>query len=345
MRVTCNRTTRANEAGFTLMQLVVVLAVASIVTAATVMSLRAGRPSFELSNSARQLAGYLERARADSVRRRPSPGFESSVQMIDATTYRVTMGFGGDSNLASRDFTLEGDVRFITDPLTISFDWRGRPTSGGEATIALQNSSGTTQVDVTGSGDVTVGSEIFQDRAIPDITVNQNVTNDVSPDPVNNPPATPTPPPTDQYPTPEPTPPPINDNPTPTPTPTPTPRDHGNGSPTPTPTPTPYPTATPTPTPTPDGGCGSPSVSTTALTIAKNGGSGSVVFRQGSTAGTVTASASSNLTIRPSSTTVAANATQTFTITSNDVTRGIFTVTFTTPCGSLSVVVTVVNPN
>jgi Tfp pilus assembly protein FimT len=343
VRVTCNRTTRSNQAGFTLMQLVVVLAVATIVTGATVMSLRAGRPSFELSNSARQLAGYLERARADSVRRRPTGGLESSVQILDATTYRVTMGFGGDSTLSSRDFQLEGDVQFITDPLTISFDWRGRPTSGSEATIALQNSSGTTQVDVTGSGDVTVGSEIFQDLAIPNINVNQEVTNDVSPDPINNPQATPTPTPplTDENPTPEPTPPPIDDNPTPTPT----PRDHGNGSPTPTPTPTPIETATPTPTPTPSpAGC-APSLSTTALTINKNGGSGSVVFHQGMTGGTVTASASSNLTITPSTTSVAANGTQTFSITSNDTSRGIFTVSFATPCGGLSVVVTVVNPN
>lgn len=324
------------------MQLVVVLAVAAVVTGATVMSLRAGRPSFELSNSARQLAGYLERARADSVRRRPSSGLESSVQIVNETTYRVTMGFGGDSTLASRDFQLEGDVRFITDPTTISFDWRGRPTSGTEITIALQNSSGTTQVDVTGSGDVTVGSEIFQDEAIPNINLNQNVTNDVSPDPMDNPYATPTPTPplTDQNPTPDPTATPVSDNPTPSPTAT--PRGNPHSTPTPTPTPTPLPTATPTPTPGQDAGC-APSLSVTALTVSKNGGSGSVVFHQGATSGSVTASGAGNLTITPSSTTVAAGGTQLFTITSNDNTRGIFTVTFVTPCGSLAVTVTVVN--
>ena len=176
LRATRNgRNGRRPHDGFTLLQAIIVMTVAMIVSGATIMSIRAGRPGIQLSNSAHQLGGYLERARADSVRRRAAVGSESSVQILDNRTYRVTMGFGGSGTLTSRDFTLEGDVIFTTDPTTISFDWRGRPTTGSEQTLALQNSSGTTQVDVTGSGDVTVGSEIFQDEAIPNINLNQNV--------------------------------------------------------------------------------------------------------------------------------------------------------------------------
>jgi Tfp pilus assembly protein FimT len=332
--------------GFTLLQAIIVMTVAMIVSGATILSIRAGRPGIQLANSAHQLAGYLERARADSVRRRPSPGNESKVEILDTRNYRVTMGFGGSGTLTSRDFTLEGEVVFTTDPVVIAFDWRGRPTLGNEVTLALQNSAGTTQVDVTGSGDVTVGSEIFQDEAIPNINLNQNLSSDadVSPDPVT--PADPTPTPElEQDPTPTP---PEGGDTDPTPTPTPTPNGNGNGNPhnTPTPTPTPTPpsepTPTPTPTPEPPAGC-SPSITPTSLSIRKSGGSGSVRLVLGSISGSVTSSAPSNLTVSPPSTTMASGASADFTITSNNNTRGIFTVNFTTPCGTSSVTVTVIN--
>ena len=338
--------------GFTLLQAIIVMTVAMIISSATIMSIRAGRPGIQLANSAHQLAGWLERARADSVRRRPAPGNESKVEILDNRNYRVTMGFGGSGTLTSRTFSCEGDVLIITDPVVISFDWRGRPTFGTEVTVAFQNSAGTTQVDVTGSGDVTVGSEIFQDEAIPNINLNQNMGSDadVSPDPVI--PADPTPTPTpmiEQDPTPTPLPGGDTD-PTPTPTPTPTPPgnsgDNGNphNSPTPTPTPTPTPVPTPTPSPSPSpAGC-SPSVSSPTLSIRKNGGSGSVVLRLGSMAGTVTSSTTAdNLTVSPSSVTMASGGLQLFTITSNGPTRGIFTVRFNTPCGVATVEVTVTN--
>lgn len=331
--------------GFTLLQAMIVLTVAMIVSGATVLSIRAGRPGVQLANSAHQLAGYLERARADSVRRRPTPGQESSVQVLDTRTYRVTMGFGGSGTLSSRDFTLDGEVVFITDPTTVAFDWRGRPTTGTETTFALQNESGTIQVDVTGSGDVTVGSEIYQDEAISDINLNENVSGDVAPDPRTDPPgdtATPTPPPeTDQ----NPTPPVVDDNPTPSPTAT--PKGNGNGgphsTPTPTPTPTPYPSPSPSPSPSPGpAGC-VPTISIPSFSIKKNGGSRSVTIELGGHGGEITSSAVGNLTISPAKTTVTPGQTATFTITSNNITRGIFTVTFTTPCGPVTTVVTVTN--
>src|SRR4030095_1922105 len=96
--------------GVTLLQAMIVLTVAMIVSGATVLSIRAGRPGVQLANSAHQLAGYLERARADSVRRRPSAGNESGIEVLDTRTYRVTMGFGGSGTLSSRDFTLDGET-------------------------------------------------------------------------------------------------------------------------------------------------------------------------------------------------------------------------------------------
>ena len=53
--------------GFSLLQVLIVLAVAGIVTAAATMSIQSARRSLRLTNSARQFAGYLERVRTDSV--------------------------------------------------------------------------------------------------------------------------------------------------------------------------------------------------------------------------------------------------------------------------------------
>lgn len=333
--------------GFTMLQAVIVLAVAMIISAATVVSIRAGRPAIQLANSAHQLASYLERARADSVRRRAANGSESSVQILNSTTYRVTMGWGGSGTLASRDFMLEGDVVFDTNLTTIAFDWRGRPTSGTEVTLALSNSSGSTQVDVTGSGDVTVGSEIFQDDAIPTVGLNANVTGDVSPDPMdpNAAPSATATPILEEEPTPTP---PVGGGDTdPTPTPTVSPTATPVASPTPTPPGNPNSTPTPTPTPTPSQspavtGCVT-STTPSFLSISKNGGSGSVIVKVSNGSGSVSASSPGNLTISPPSQTISPSGSNVFSITSNNATRGEFTVTFTAPCGSATVIVTVTN--
>src|SRR6266851_232682 len=94
-RVTTNteilRRPRSSEQGFSLLQLIVVLVVATIISTGAAMTIQAGRRSLRLANSAHQFAGYMERARTDSVRRRAQAGNESSVQVLNTTTYRVTM--------------------------------------------------------------------------------------------------------------------------------------------------------------------------------------------------------------------------------------------------------------
>lgn len=335
--------------GFTAIQLVITVSVVAIVSALAAYGIRTARASMRLANDTRQLASYLEKARADSVRRNARPGSESSVQIVDRKTYIVTMGFGGSDTVTSQTFTLSDGVEFGTDPLTITFNWRGRPTTGGELAISLQNSiDPPSQIDVTGSGDVTVGSEIFQDDAIPDVNLNSNVSggDDVASDPGSNinGAATPTPTP-DPHATPTPTP---EATPTPTPTPfatptpTPTPK-HGNPNEDPTPTPTP--SVTPTPTPTPDQSACRAVATPSAVAIGKNGGSASITIKltlDGS--GSISAStAATNLKVAPSSQTLTEGGEVIFTVISLDNTRGNFTVTFSTPCGTQNVTVSVTN--
>jgi hypothetical protein len=257
------------------------------------------------------------------------------------------MGFGGSDTVTFQTFTLSEGVTFGTDPVTITFDWRGRPTSGSELAISLQNSTGINQIDVTGSGDVTVGSEIFQDDAIPDVNLNTNVSGDVASDPGSNinGHATPTPTPDpDATPTPEPDPTPVTD-PSPTPEPDPTPKPHPTPASTPTPRPTPTPKATPTPTPTPDPTACTPIATPAWVSIGKNGGSATIVIKltmDGS--GSISAStAAANLKVTPLSQTLTEGGEVSFTVISLDNTRGDFTVTFNTPCGAQHVTVSVTN--
>jgi type II secretory pathway pseudopilin PulG len=233
--------------GFTIMQMVVTIAIVAIVSTFGVLGITRARATFRLQNSARQFAVYLEKARADAVRRHAAPGGESWVEMFGpgTNTYNVRMDFGTGS-LQIRTFQLESGVTFLTNAQRTSFDWRGRIPS--RTVYQIVNGTDAVPVDVSGSGDITVGDQHFADDKIPAITI-ASVTGDVIPDATPTPTATP----------PAALPPPA-DSPTPTPTPTPNGNGNGNGNTNPngnphsTPTPTPIPTPTPTPTPTPPPG-------------------------------------------------------------------------------------------
>lgn len=112
---------QSNESGFTLLQLLVTLVAISIVSTIAFMTVAKARGSMRLSNSTRQFAAYVERARADAVRRHG----EASIQMLTTTTYSVTMDFGAAGTTTTQSFRLESDVSFITTLQTITFDWRG----------------------------------------------------------------------------------------------------------------------------------------------------------------------------------------------------------------------------
>ena len=58
------------ERGFTIVQLILTIAIISIVSTFAVLGISSARASTRLSNSSRRLASYLERARGDAVRRR-----------------------------------------------------------------------------------------------------------------------------------------------------------------------------------------------------------------------------------------------------------------------------------
>lgn len=344
---------KAGQRGFTIIQLLIVIALVAVVTSFGVLGIRNVRAEMRLQNSARRFAIYLEKARLDSVRRRVAPGSEAAVQTFEPGTnnFVVRMDFDGSGTLLNRTFVLDEGITFGTNAQTVSFDWRGRIAE--RAVFGITNGIRTIPVDVSGSGDVTLGDQRFADDSIGDVTL-AGVPPDVVPDP-----------------TPFPEVPSSGGEPSSDPIPTPTPPGNGNGNggggngsgnPHSSPTPTPTPPATPEPTPTPEVDPGAPpppcasSVSPGNLTLSQRASgqqTGSVFFSLANAVGShnitaVQAGSGHNLSISVSPATLSGSGMATITIgsLSGSGNRGNFTVNISSnpTCGaSQQVTVTVGN--
>ena len=299
-----NSRTTTQQRGFTLTQMVITLAIIAVVSTGGVLGIRTARAEFRLQNSARLFATYIEKARADSIRRHATTGQESYVETFGpgSTTYAVTMDYGSGT-IETRNFDLESGLSFATAAKRVTFDWRGRITEAWVFQVHSDYLERNLPVDVSGSGDITVGEQHFPDQLIPPVEIAE-VTGDVdsTSTPTPTPTATPTPDPSATPPIsgegdPEATP-----TPTPAPSPTPTPHGNGNGSdgnngngngnPTPTPTATPTPSASPSPSPAAQ--CTS-AISPIELNLSQSDStkkSGSAVFTMVNATGTRTISAS-----------------------------------------------------
>lgn len=251
-----NRRRVKQQHGFTIVQMVITIAIIAIVTTFGVLGIKNARAEYRLQNSSRLFATYIEKARQDAIRRHAMSGNESSVESFDPGTnsYAVSMDFGSGT-VDTKTFTLETGLSFDTAPKKVSFDWRGRIAEAWVFQIHSDYLNRNMPVDVSGSGDITVGEQHFPDQMIPALEISQ-VNGDVdtsTPTPSPTASTSPTPSP-DTSPSPEPTP-------SDTATPTPTPNNNGNGNGpgensgngngNPTPTPTATPVASPSATPIP----------------------------------------------------------------------------------------------
>ena len=343
---TTRRKKRPAQSGFSMMQLIVTLAVVSIVSGLAVFGIASARQRIRLTNSARMIASWAEKARVDSVRRHPiDPEQMAGIEVLDKTNYRVKMDFDGDGVMEVKDFKLDDGVEFATDPIALVFDWRGRLVDLEDTDIKVSivvqwgnDEEDQRYIDITRSGDVTIDSDVYLDD-VPNVNVNGNLSpvdsgsttngnNNPNPTPSPTPLASPLPT-VSPLPDLDPSPTPIGADPTPTPSP--------GASPTPTPSPSASPGASPNVTPTP-----SPTPTPCLIAVTTNPnpfefskrGFGSVSFIVTGTVEFV--EGPNNLEI----TRVAGN---TFKVTSLNNARGNFTLVFNTPCGTRNVGVTIVN--
>ena len=340
------------QRGFSLMQLIVVIAVISIVSGIAFLGISSARQRIRLTNSSRVLASWVEKARVDSVRRHPmTSDLMAGVQVLDRTTYRVKMDFDGNGTVETKDVALDSGVVFATDPIALVFDWRGRlvdlPLTEIKVSIAMQWGNDPRDqriVDVTRSGDVTIDSDVYLDD-VPNVNVIVNgLTGIDSGSTVNGNNIAPTEPdegpepPTDEDPDPpgdvveDPAPPvddgggtPIGDPDDPDPgsdPPTDPGSDPGSGEP-------------PNPDPTPTPCIVSVTTNPSPFTFSKH--SSGVVSFSVNPSGSITYSPGAN------NIAVAQVSANTFTVQSLNNTRGNFTLTFNTPCGPQNVSLSITN--
>lgn len=348
-RHTPNKNSFPRRDGFTTIELLVMATILTVITAFGFIGITKARASVRLSGAAREYAAYVERARILSIRNHADDAAERATIAInnDKASYDVTMDIDGDGDLDTRTVTLPSGITFETVE-TISFDWRGRTVSvangittpNAQVSIRLLNSDDAISVDVTGSGDVTVDSKVFDD-SVPNITLKVgNLASGATPVPTATPAvadASPTPvpvgsiDPTDQVPSPTPI---VSDGGSSVPTPTPTPSS--------TPTPSPTPTPAPSPTATPVVPC---TINTDPVTVIM-GTQVTMTIKVSHTSNTsvaisATSSKPSDLQVTPGSAqTVSAGGTTAFTLKSKK-SLGTYSVTFSAGCGSKTVPVVV----
>ena len=161
------------ERGISIIELLIVVAMISVVTGFAVMQIDGAQRAMRLTNSAREFMSWLEKARVDSLRRHPmSKGEMAKVEITSANTYVVTIDQNGDGALdPARTITIpaEHGASFsgVAVPTKIYFNWRGRPVNDAGASLSLAFTLQSTvggaapvPINLTSSGDASLYDEI-----------------------------------------------------------------------------------------------------------------------------------------------------------------------------------------
>ncbi len=177
--------TRCGFAGFSLVELLILVALLGTVSAIAVVRFQKSSSSLELQSATRNLGTLLEKARMDSVRRHGG----ASVEINSRTGYTANIDFSGEGSPTARTFTLPPGTTLryglppattsidpdIT-PLTIAFNWRGRTTN--TVLITLTDSAGnggSSTVMVGPAGDLSTDTTVTGPMTTP-VPMNTTVT-------------------------------------------------------------------------------------------------------------------------------------------------------------------------
>lgn len=163
MKAPLTKDSTNHAGGFTVIELLIVITILAVVSGFALMQITRARQVMVRENAARELGSYLEKARVDSLRRRPTASAQmAQVTLINATFYSVTLDADGNGTLdAPKVFSLPANsgLQFNTPfPRTIYFNWRGRTvdSAGNVASppfITISTASGTpTRIDLTSAG-------------------------------------------------------------------------------------------------------------------------------------------------------------------------------------------------
>ena len=350
-----NYKTSRNGGGFSAIELIITATVLTIVTGFGLLGITRAKATIRLAGAAREYASYIEKARVLSIRSHADDEDERSSIAINEnmTSYNITMDLDNDGDLDTRTITLPDGIKFDGDPETIAFDWRGRTWNtrndgstepNAQVSIRLKNGTDMVSIDVTGSGDITINSAVFDDD-VPNVTLKVgDLASNATPTTTTTTTTTTTPGQT----TPGTTTPPADTLPGTQPDPVDTTPDPGT-NPDPSTSPSPTPTATPSPSPSPSPSSQQPPAVCTinadmaTLSLKLDGSATIKVSHNASVSLAISATSSKASDLQVSgSQTVAPGSFGTFTIKSKKG-LGFYNVTFKTSCGEKVVPVTVVS--
>jgi Tfp pilus assembly protein FimT len=162
-----------NDAGVTVLELLIVIMMIAVISGFALMQIVRARQVMIRANAAQEFVGYMEKARLDSVRRRPSPTSAemAQVSIVNATYYSVTIDADGNGTLDAPKvirLPVNTDLQFTgTFPRTIYFDWRGRTVNStgtispvSQITISSSSTYGSTYINVSDDGQVLIDAAI-----------------------------------------------------------------------------------------------------------------------------------------------------------------------------------------
>jgi Tfp pilus assembly protein FimT len=159
-------------AGFSVLELLIVVAMVFVISGFAFMQIVRARQQMTKANAAQQFSAYLEKARVDSVRRHPITAAEmAQVSIVNSTFYTVTLDSDGNGTLdAPRVVSLPAGSNLQFNgpfPRTIYFNWRGRTVDSTTAivtpgAITISNADGTspTSITMTSAGQPAIDSTI-----------------------------------------------------------------------------------------------------------------------------------------------------------------------------------------
>lgn len=177
----------SGERGVSILEVIIVVAMISIVTTFAVMQIGAAQRAMRLTNSAREFLGWLEKARLDSLRRHAISNVEmASITITSANTYTVTIDQNGDGTLdPQRTITIPSTngARFtgLTFPTTIYYNWRGRPVDAAGNGLNLSFSlvdgvSPANPITISSGGDATLGTGVsLSPTTVTGVSPNSNI--------------------------------------------------------------------------------------------------------------------------------------------------------------------------
>jgi prepilin-type N-terminal cleavage/methylation domain-containing protein len=169
MKAPLTSQTFSNDAGFTVLELLIVIAMIAVISGFALIQIVRARQLMIRANAAQELLGYLEKARLDSVRRRPATTAEmAQVQIVNATFYSVTIDADGNGTLDAprvKSLPSNTDLQFTGSfPRTIYFNWRGRTVNSSNAittpaSITISSATyGSTTINVSDTGQAAIGT-------------------------------------------------------------------------------------------------------------------------------------------------------------------------------------------